>query len=153
MCWSHCQKCKKGHLQMSYLQSLHTEEVDTAWIQLEDQQVNQEAQLLPPPTIPAATTSTTIPVSTLAPPNTALGESSSSLVTMQHDHCLCPVDGSCDICHTAHPMAVATKAELDSLLQRILDLEVRLKTENKSLRLQVLALEEQMTTWKVKLLC
>ena len=51
--------------------------------------------------------------------------------------------GSCDICRTAHPVALATKAEVDSLLQRVLDLEVRLKTENKSLRLQVLALEER----------
>ena len=32
---------------------------------------------------------------------------------------------------------------MDSLLQRVLDLEARLKTENKSLRMQVLALEEQ----------
>ena len=60
-----------------------------------------------------------------------------------HDHCLCSVGGSCDICRTAHPVALATKAEVDSLLQRILDLEVHLKTENKSLRLQVLALEER----------
>ena len=60
-----------------------------------------------------------------------------------HDHCLCSVGGSCDICRTAHPVALATKAEVDSLLQRIRDLEVHLKTENKSLRLQVLALEER----------
>ena len=40
-------------------------------------------------------------------------------------------------------VAYASKAEVDSLLQRVLDLEARLKTENKSLRMQVLALEEQ----------
>ena len=50
---------------------------------------------------------------------------------------------SCDRCRTVHPVAFATKVEVDSLLQRVLDLEVRLKTENKALRLQVLALEEQ----------
>ena len=44
---------------------------------------------------------------------------------------------------TSAAVALATKTEVDSLLQRVLDLEVRLKTENKSLRLQVLALEER----------
>ena len=123
---------------LPYLQPLHAE-VDTAWFQHEAQQVNQEVEFLP--TIPGATMSTTTPAATPAPLNTALGESNSSSVTIQHDHCLCPVGGSCDICHTAHPVALATKAEVDSLLQRVLDLEVRLKTD-KSLRLQVLALEE-----------
>ena len=60
-----------------------------------------------------------------------------------HDHCLCSVGDSCDRCSTVHPVAFTTKAEVDSLLQRVLDLEVRLKTENKSLCLQVLALEER----------
>jgi len=64
------------------------------------------------------------------------------LLQLLHDHCLCSVGDSCDRCRTVHPVAFATKAEVDSLLQRVLDLEVRLKTENKSLRLQVLALEE-----------
>ena len=50
---------------------------------------------------------------------------------------------SCDRCRTVHPVAFATKVEVDSLLQQVLDLEVRLKTENKALRLQVLALEER----------
>ena len=49
---------------------------------------------------------------------------------------------SCDRCRTVHPVAFATKAEVDNLLQRVLDLEVCLKTE-KSLRMQVLALEER----------
>ena len=105
---------------------------------------SQPRSLAPPPTTtPAVTTSTTTPAATPAPPNTAPGEGNSSSVTTLHDHCLCSVGGSCDICCTAHPVALATKAEVDSLLQRVLDLEVCLKTENKSLRLQVLALEER----------
>ena len=51
--------------------------------------------------------------------------------------------GSCDICRTAHRVALATKNDVDSLLQWVLDLEVCLKTENKFLHLQVLALEER----------
>ena len=77
---------------------------------------SQPRSLVPPPTIPAATTSTTTPAATPAPPNTILGESNSSSVVTLHDHCLCLVGSSCDICRTAHPVALATKAEVDSLL-------------------------------------
>ena len=104
--------------------------VDPACIQHEDQEVSQEVQLLP--TTPAVTTSTTTPTTTPAPPNAALGEGNASSATTLHDHCLCSVGDSCDRCRTVHPVAFATKAELDSLLQRVLDLEV--------LHLQVLPL-------------
>ena len=94
-------------------------------------------------TTPAATTSTTTAAATPAAPNATLGEGNASSCTTLHDHCLCSVGDSCDRCRTVHPVAFATKVEVDSLLQRVLDLEVRLKTENKALRLQVLALEER----------
>ena len=86
--------------------------------------------ILPPTTTTSAvTTSTTTPTATPAPPNTALGEGNAPSATTLHDHCLCSMGDSCDRCRTVHPVAFATKAEVDALLQRVLDLEVCLKTE------------------------
>jgi len=98
---------------------------------------------------PTATTPFT-PAATKANPSSVPGEGN-PLVAPLNNNCLCPSGGSCDICCTIPPVplpvplaAYASKAEVDSLLQRVLDLEARLKTENKSLRMQVLALEEQI---------
>jgi len=65
-------------------------------------------------------------------------------------HCLCPAGGSCDICRTeliTTTEAFASNAERETVIRCTcaLDLEVHLKSENKCLHVQVIALEEHTT--------
>ncbi len=65
--------------------------------------------------------------------------------------CLCPNGSSCSICFEAPAKSYASNTEVEALVQRVLNLEMRLKTENRSLRLQILALEERTADLESKL--
>ena len=66
-----------------------------------------------------------------------------TLPPCMHGHCFAPAVGSCDICRTeliTTTEVFASKAERETIIWCALDLEVHLKSENKCLRVQLIAL-------------
>ena len=58
--------------------------------------------------------------------------------------CLCIEGQSCPKCSGPQPVTSQTPCDYTTFEQQLRDIEVRLKNDNKALRLQIVALEEQV---------